>query len=186
MSTQTRDRIASPRWDAAAEEHHVALAAYQEAALRLDHAEWERPWATGKWTPAQITEHLTLTYESLLADLCEGRPMKARLGPWRQKITRWIFLPHILFHRTFPLRVVAPRELRPERARAKQADALRILEQMGERFEDELGRAFRAGGGCLTHPYFGQVDPVRGLRFIAVHMEHHRRQIEKCEMGFQE
>jgi hypothetical protein len=181
MSTQSRQLVTSPRWEAASEEHRVALAAYLEAASRLDEADWERPWATGKWTPAQITEHLTMTYEALLTELCEGRAMKARLGPWKQTITRWIFLPHILFHRTFPMRVVAPRELRPGAPRAGQREALRLLEEAGERFEDRLGSAFCAGAGCLTHPYFGPVDPVRGLRFVAVHIEHHRRQIERCE-----
>jgi hypothetical protein len=181
MSTQTQHRTSSPRWEAASEEHGVSLVAYLEAASRLDAEQWGRPWAPGKWTPAQITEHLTLTYEALMAELCHGQPMKARLGPWRQRITRWIFLPHILFHRKFPLRVIAPREIRPGTVRAGQVEALRILEQLAERFEDELGRAFCRGGGCLTHPYFGEVDPVRGLRFIGVHIEHHRRQIERAE-----
>jgi hypothetical protein len=182
MSTRVAvSTAASPRWEAAAEEHRISMVAYLEAAAHLDSSEWTRPWASGKWTPAQITEHLTMTYEALLAELCEGRPMKAKLSPWRQRITRWIFLPHILFHRSFPLRVPAPREIRPGEPRASQREALRLLEQAGERFEEELGRAFRAGTGCLTHPYFGPVDPVRGLRFVAVHMEHHRRQIARSE-----
>jgi hypothetical protein len=173
-------RTLDPRWIAAADEHRVAVAAYLESADGLDEGAWKRPWATGKWTPAQITEHLTLSYEALLAELCEGRAMALKMTPWRRRLSRWIILPHILFHRSFPLRVPAPREIRPGPPRAGQKEALRALEQLAERFEERLQDAYLSGGGGLTHPYFGPVDPVRGLRFVAVHLEHHRRQVARA------
>jgi hypothetical protein len=180
MSTVTAAPAFPPRWEAAAEEHSLALTAYLDSAGGLDDQAWQRPWAAGKWTPAQITEHVTMVYEVLQQELRGGEPMRPKLSPWRQKITRWILLPHILFHRKFPLRVPAPREIRPGEPRAGQREALRRLEVQAIAFEDELSRAFRCGSGTLTHPYFGCVDPVRGLRFVAVHLEHHRRQLEKA------
>lgn len=179
MSTIVAPTARHPRWAAAAEEHRVAVAAYLDSAGALDGAAWMRPWGAGKWTPAQITEHLTLAYEALLAELVEGRAMQLRMTPWRRRLGRWIILPHILFHRSFPLRVPAPREIRPGPPRAAQKEALRALERLADRFEERLEEAYRAGGGWLTHPYFGPVDPVRALRFVAVHLEHHRRQVAK-------
>ena len=168
---------ADARWEAAAEEHQVALAAYVDAAEGLPEAAWTEPWAAGKWTRAEVTEHLCLAYEALLTELRTGVGMKPRLSPWRQKVTRWILLPHILHHRTFPVRAVAPRETRPASAQADRFAALRRLRVLAERFEAELDGARRAGAVALTHPYFGAVEPIKGLRFCAVHLDHHRRQV---------
>jgi DinB superfamily len=168
------------RWETACDEHRVALAAYLDAAAELDDEAWTRPWAPEKWTPAQVTEHLTLSYEAALQDL-QGRPMAVRFAPWRLRLTRWILLPHILFHRTFPLRAPAPRELRPKEPRAPRPEALELMRGLGERFEQEMERAWAAGGGHLTHPYFGAIEPVKAMRFFAVHLEHHRRQVASAK-----
>jgi hypothetical protein len=41
-----------------------------------------------------------------------------------------------------------------------------------------MERGYRSGTARLTHPYFGQIGAVRGMRFMAVHLEHHTRQIK--------
>lgn len=171
------------RWRAAADEHDAALRAYLACARHLSEARWEVPWRAGRWTPAQITEHLTLAYDALVGELRDGRVMAPRLSPWRQTVSRWIVLPHILFHRSFPLRAPAPRELRPVGTRGPKAVAVDALASAGDRFGAEMETAVHGGGGWLTHPYFGRVDPVRAMRFVAVHLEHHRRQVERAGGG---
>jgi hypothetical protein len=176
------DKRARNRWEAARDEHQVALAAYLDTAAALSDEAWTRPWAPGKWTPAQLTEHLSLAYEALLTELATGQGMREKLHGWRQRVTRWIFLPHILFHRSFPLKVRAPREIRPsDPATLPRPEALRRMRELGERAEQELDRARRAGGGWITHPYFGKIEPVKGLRFVAVHIEHHQRQVARAK-----
>ena len=167
------------RWDEAVDEHRAALAAFLDVAEQLDDEAWRGPWAPGKWTRAQIAEHLALAYEVLLRELATGEGVRPRLPPFRQKLLRWILLPHILFHRSFPVRVASPRETRPPVVTAPRPELLRRLRDLGERFERELDLARRAGGGSLTHPYFGRVGPVKAMRFIAVHIEHHTRQVAK-------
>jgi len=171
------------RWESAADEHQVALAAFMDTGGRMDDAAWQRPWRAGKWTPAEITEHLSLAYEALLTEIREGRPMGLKMAPWRLRVARWVILPHILFHRSLPLRAPAPRETRPREARAPRAEALAALRHLGEEFERELDSARRAGSPGITHPYFGRVEPVKALRFVAIHMEHHRRQVERARAG---
>lgn len=168
------------RWEAAADEHQVALAAYLDSAAALQESAWSLPWRPGKWTPAQVTEHLARAYEALLRELREGRAMEVKLAGWRRTLSRWIILPHILFHRTIPLRAPAPRELRPGEPRADRDTALRQLRELGERFTAELGAAREQGCAGLTHPYFGQVEPIKVLRFVAIHIDHHRKQIERA------
>lgn len=169
-----------PRWDEAVDEHRAALAAFLDVAEQLGDEAWDAPWAPGKWTRAQIAEHLALAYQALLHELATGEGMRPRLPPFRQKLLRWIVLPHVLFHRSFPVRVASPRETRPPEVTMPRPQLLARLRDLGERFEHELDLARRAGGGSLTHPYFGRVGPVKAMRFIAVHIEHHTRQVAKA------
>jgi uncharacterized protein DUF1569 len=168
-----------PRWDEAVDEHRTALAAFLDAAEALDEPAWRAPWASGKWTRAQIAEHLALAYEALLRELATGEGVRVRGPRWRQTVLRWVVLPHILFHRSLPFRVPAPREMRPPEVTSSRPELLRRLRALGERFEQEMDRARRRGGGSVTHPYFGKVGPVKAMRFVAVHIEHHTRQVAK-------
>lgn len=178
MPTATSSR-ADARWRAAVEEHQVALAAYLDAASALSADAWTRPWAPGKWTPAEITEHLALTYRTVVAEVRGGPPMRLKLTPFRRRMLRLLLLPHMLFHRKFPRGAVAPREVRPTSEGPPRDQALTELRVLGEEFEREAERARAAGVGQVTHPYFGSLDLTRGVRFCALHIEHHARQLGK-------
>lgn len=169
---------ADTRWHAAVEEHQVALAAYLDAAGRLSDAAWTRPWAPGKWTPGQITEHLSMTYRVFIGEVTGGPAMRLKLTPFRRGVLRMFLLPHMLFHRTFPRGAPAPRELRPaEGPPSARGEALAQMRALGERFEREASRARAAGWTHVTHPFFGAIDLTRGMRLAAVHIEHHTRQV---------
>ncbi|HEV7590333.1 MAG TPA: DinB family protein [Longimicrobium sp.] len=165
------------RWDEAADEHRAALAAFLEIAEGLRDDAWSSPWGPGKWTRAQVAEHLALTYEIAIRELTTGEGLRVRVTGVRQRLLRWILMPHILFHRSLPVRVTAPREVRPPEATAPRAAILRRLRELAVRWEAEMERAIRAGGGGLTHPYFGTIPPVKAMRFMAIHIEHHTRQV---------
>lgn len=169
---------ADARWHTVVEEHQVALAAYLDAAARLPEGAWTQPWKPGKWTPAQITEHLSMTYSVFIGEVNGGQGMKLKLTPLRRRILRMFLLPHMLFHRTFPRGAPAPRELRPAETTTSPRDqALARMRELGERFEREASRARVAGWKHVTHPFFGPIDLTRGMRLAAVHIEHHTRQL---------
>jgi DinB superfamily len=170
---------ADARWHTAVEEHQVALAAYLDAAARLSDAAWGQPWKPGKWSPAQITEHLSMTYRVFIGEVTGGPAMRLKLTPLRRRILKTLMLPHMLFHRTFPRGAPAPRELRPtdETPLPAKAEALERMRELGERFEREAARARAGGWSHVTHPFFGQIDLTRGMRLAAVHIEHHTRQL---------
>lgn len=160
-------------------EHGDALAAMVDILAQIEADAWDRPWGIGKWTPAQVAEHLVLTYEESIRDLTGEAMARARVGPRWQRALRTFLLPHILFHRSFPLRALAPREWRPEGSGIDAATAVAALPDAAERFEAEVARAYEQAR-ALNHPYFGPVDALRGLRLAAVHLEHHRRQVMSC------
>jgi len=110
-------------------------------------------------------------------ELSGEAPFRLRVGTVMQRILRWLLLPHILFHRSIPLRARAPRAISP-------SDAGLTLDEVLERLPaaaQECERQIRAAShGHLTHPYFGPIKLPRALRFFAAHTEHHRRQLEKA------
>lgn len=168
---------AESRWSAARAEHRAALEAYAAAVRALDEGGWTRPIAEGKWTPAEITEHLALTYRAFLQELSGGEAMRMKVRGIKLRLLRWLLLPHMLFHRTFPKGAVAPREVRPEGGGADHEAALAGLLELGERCEAAIEQARHRPGAVVTHPYFGGIPVVRAWRFGAVHLEHHTRQL---------
>ncbi|MDQ3389211.1 MAG: hypothetical protein M3483_06885, partial [Gemmatimonadota bacterium] len=52
------------KWLRTVEEHHAALAAFLRAAEAWPGETWLVPLGEGKWTPAQVTEHLALAYDA--------------------------------------------------------------------------------------------------------------------------
>jgi len=177
--TPTSSGRSGRRWDEVMAEHREALAGFLETASALPAEAWDQPWGPGKWTRAQVAEHLSLSYEAVIRELETGEAMALKLTPWRRTLTRWLLLPHILFHRSFPIRAPSPREIRPRDPRAPRAEALRQLRELGGRFEETMERAVQAGGGSVTHPFFGRVPPLKVVRFMGVHLEHHGRQIAR-------
>ena len=168
-------------WDRALDDHRAAVAILLDTVEAVPAARWNEPRAAGQWSPAQIAEHLVLSYEAVLRELAGEGGMKLKLSPFRRRILRWLVLPHILFHRSFPVRATSPREVRPTDTGLDQPGSRARLESLAGEFEHAILRARSAGGGGLTHPYFGQIPPLRSLRFVTVHLEHHRRQFPVSE-----
>lgn len=170
---------AESRWQAALAEHRAAIAGYADAVRALDAGAWMRPRAAEKWSPAQITEHLTLSYRAFLKEARGEGGMKMKVFGLRLRLLRWFLLPHILFHRTFPAKAVSPRELRPLEGSPDREGAVAELVATAAEAEREIEAARRRPGAVLTHPYFGGIELARGLKFAAVHVEHHTRQVRE-------
>ena len=168
---------AESRWRAALAEHRASIESYAAAVRSLDDAAWTRPWAEGKWTPAQVTEHLTLGYRAFLREVRGEGGMKMKVFGLRLRLLRWFLLPHILFHRSFPAGAVSPREIRPVEGSPDRDAALAELLATAAEAEREIEAARDRPGAVLTHPYFGGIPLARGLKFAAVHVEHHTRQV---------
>ena len=161
-------------------ENRGAVAAYGTTVRALPAEQWATPVREGAWSPAEITQHLLLTYRQVLAELEGGAAMAPRASRGWQRIFRWVVLPHILFHRSIPVRARAPRELRPAEPVAVERDALLDeLEVAAREFERGVEPVALRGSPSFEHPYFGAIPPLKALRFVAAHTEHHRRQLAR-------
>lgn len=166
------------RWSRALAVHRSSSAAFATAAEEVEPDAWHRPRTEGKWSPAQITAHLTQTYDVLLRELDGGPGMRVRTRFLQRVFLRLTLMPRLLLGARFPERVPAPPEIRPGDAPADQQDGIALFRRRASELEAAAQRARgRRPRAQLTHAYFGPSSVANGVLFCARHIEHHRAQI---------
>lgn len=133
--------------------------------------------APGAWSVAQVVLHLAIADEGMLAYMTKkievgGHAPVGATAPFRLALLNVAL--------ALPVKYKAPRVVAtvPEctMAEAKQRwDAIR--ERMHRTFETIPEKLI--GHGLFKHPSAGKFDLVQGLRFIGMHVHHHRAQIDR-------
>jgi len=154
-------------------EHDAAVREYVERARAIDAARWVSPRGEGKWTPAQETQHLILTYQEFLRQMLEGTPIRLRGNPFQRLVWRAVGLTSMLWFRRVPVAVRTVREVRPDEAQIPAATLIPALESRVATFHDTFEHKWNEGSMRLTHPYMGSVSLDQGIRFLTVHTRHH-------------
>ena len=179
VRNQSARETGEKEWAKAIAGHAGAISDYLRTAALLDETAWRIPAAPGKWTPAEITEHLVRTYQVSLEQIRGGPGLEPRVGAFLRQILRLAILPRIFRTRRLPRGARAPREIRPIDPRLPLQKALEQLRDLGGEFEREMSTRRIDGELRLTHHIFGELEPVRGVDFIAIHIEHHGRQLSQ-------
>lgn len=143
----------------------------------LPESSWIEPRAPGKWSPAELTQHLILTYEALATELSGGPSIRVRVKGWRQLVLRVFVLPRFLKHGIVPPGVRSPKEIAPAAGDPDRPAALTRLEAASRTFEDLAAGGERSGARGVTHPFFGRLSLAQGVRFAEVHLRHHTSQL---------
>lgn len=158
-------------------DHASAVSEFVEAGQRFPAGAWSQPLAPGKWSPSEITSHVTEAYEVLRRELSGGPGMRLLGSPLLRWVLRHTMLPAILRGRPFPSGARAPKETWPRELLADPTSALEALEATAGAFARELSA--RANQRLrLSHAYFGPMSAPQTLRLAAVHTRHHARQLE--------
>jgi hypothetical protein len=140
-------------------------------------AEWQRGPA-GKWTPAQIVEHLAIGLE-WSADKFRARrghaPMERRPGTPAEKIAKFL----VMGLRWFPPGRKAPQGSVPAPQVAGATAEAHFLASVAawEQLERELLPG-RRSDLFVKHPRLGDLTLEEWMRFHGVHARHHARQIK--------
>jgi hypothetical protein len=148
----------------------------------LPAAEWHRA-PPGKWSVAQIVEHLVISLETsgLRFEERRSRPaMRRRRRGVVALLGYWLILRLGWFPRGFP----APPATRPGPRPDEVAVARRFHE--GHRRFTDLAAALlpaRRHDLFVKHPVIGDLTLVEWQRFHVVHCRHHARQIRQLVVG---
>lgn len=171
----------SPRQslDAAAADHRTEVAAAADAFAAVPPEAWESPLGEGKWSPAEIAQHLIVAFEKLTNELRGGPSVRFLVPWWRRVAFRRLFLGRILRGEWYPKKVKGPPEARPTPPFPPRDDAAGRLRQAADAFERAIREGHAKGGCFVTHPYFGRLQGPQALRFFALHTKHHRQQLER-------
>ncbi len=173
----TRGQQGDSTFAAAAAAHRAALSAFIAAAESVPAAAWNASSHADKWTPAQITEHLRLSYVTVRAELAGSGGFRVRTSWWRQRLMRWLYLPQILRQGRMPAGVPATREIRPSGGPYVQQDLLQALRAEGESLLGQLEALQADRDVTLTHPFLGKLNLLEGLGLSTAHIHHHRTQL---------
>jgi hypothetical protein len=172
----TQERGTMSDLDTAIADNHRAVDEFTATARAIDTARWSRPRAEGKWSPAQVVEHVALTYEYSRAVLNNNAP-----GPSAPRILRPLvrsfFVNPVLKRGSFKPHGKAPAMFQPSSSPDGPADLLLRLDTAVRGFEDELRAAHRSGRSTLDHPFFGTMPMTDYVRLQAIHARHHRVQL---------
>ena len=141
-------------------------------------AEWEHG-PPGKWTPAQIVEHLALGL-NLSAETFRSRTYHAPMSRRRRTPAEHVARLFILGFRWFPPRRKAPERTTPP-PHVTRADAEAHF-LAGIEAWDQVDRALlpeRRANLFVKHPRMGDLTVEEWMRFHVIHARHHARQIRE-------
>lgn len=162
--------LMNARLSRALELHRAAAEELLRAAEAVPESRWRDPVQEGKWSPAEILEHLNNTYDILLSELSGGAGMKIRTALWQRILLRLTIVPRIMKKGIFPKNAPAPKEIRPLNAPDREP-AISAFRERAERLEATAKTA--APKQKVTHAYFGSSSVANGVTLCARHIQHH-------------
>lgn len=165
------------RWDEAMAAHALEVEAIAAAAARVPPELWTAPRETGKWSRAEVLQHLVLAYDVLLGELRGGSGMKVRTKFLQRWMLRLVLVPRILAGKGFPERAPAPKEVRPQSVETDRGRALATFRERAAEFVAAMEETRSVNPRQrLTHAYFGAFSLGDALTMAVRHLQHHRTQ----------
>jgi hypothetical protein len=149
---------------------------YIDLARGLDPDRWATPVQARGWSPAQITDHLTRTY-----DFGSGVVDGTVTGPPLPRLMRWMirkfWLQPALRNGRFTGKARTPKFFEPRAAGAAPEELLPRLRAASERFAELVERETGRGVEAVDHPMFGKIRLIDFLQLQVIHVQHHRAQL---------
>lgn len=140
--------------------------------MTLEQLRWH---ALGKWSSAEVLEHLYLTYTGTIKGferVAAGQHFPSK-PTWRDRTRRFVVLTlsHMPAGREAPANT-RPRGLDPEKIAAEIGVKIAEMDEVISRCERDLG-----AGRLLDHPILGPLTGAEWRKFHLVHGLHHVKQI---------
>jgi hypothetical protein len=156
-------------------DNRAAIEEFVAAARGIDAAKWGAPLAEGKWSPAQIAEHLAITYE-YNRKVVSGTAGKGA-PKFLQPLAKWFIVTKTLKAGRFTRKGRAPKIFQPTTTPPAAAAVLTRLTAALAGFENDIRSRHPEARHHVAHPFFGTLPTVDYLRLQAIHTRHHRSQL---------
>jgi hypothetical protein len=156
--------------------NHANTQAFVAEALAVPADRWRTPTVPGKWSPAQVTEHVVLAYEAGARIVSGEEPVSEGPPKFLRPIIRTAIRLTTLRTGKFPKSKTQP-IFAPKDVAATQSELCARLERASISFEQVSGAAVSGGQKQFEHPFFGSFGVVEYMRFVAFHTAHHQKQL---------
>jgi hypothetical protein len=160
-------------------DHQHAVVEFLAAARAVSADAWERTPDATHWSPAQIAQHVRMTYEVVSAQFAGGPGLRVRTPWWLRVVLRWKFLKGLLESGIFPRGARAPREISPGDGPFDREAVLNALQHAATDVEHKFVHGWRHARSPMTHHVFGVMRPPEAARLITVHTAHHAKQLRE-------
>lgn len=156
------------------EEDRRAVAEFAEKARAVPPDRWDAPRAPGKWSPAQVCEHVAKAYETS-CEMLRGEPQPG-MPRWIRPIIRTLFFNKVLKTGRFPKGAQAPVQFQPTSGPPPVDQGIKRVEKAAADFAVEARRR-GAPGLTIDHPVFGRIRVTDYVRLNHIHTRHHAAQL---------
>ncbi len=154
--------------------HRVAVDELIRAATSCGE-NWDVPAAPGKWSPAQIVEHVARALEEGAKDLSGESSRLPKLPRPVRFLARQLHFRRVVRTGRFP-RSKTNAEMDPEAGPPTPDAARERLERAWEAYE-RSATALSVSGDTATSGIFGTVTLADAVRFSELHTRHHTAQM---------
>lgn len=148
---------------------------FKSAALRVPEPAWNVPRAPGKWSPAQVTDHVGVTTK-VAHDALAGRANMGGIPKFLRPIAGAFFFKPVIA-KGFPKKGKGPAIMAPAHEPMPREQLLRRLDDEVESIARAAADMARAGRTHFEHSFFGRLAVADYIRFNALHLDHHREQL---------
>lgn len=146
------------------------------AAMNRAGAAWASPPAPGKWSPAQIVEHVARSFEASALDVHGQRSGFPQLPGLVRPVVRAVLFRRVLRTGTFP-KAKTNKAMNPAVGPASPAEGAERLRTAWKAFETAVERATTSA--AASSKVFGQVPLSEYIQFQVYHARHHRGQMSR-------
>ena len=162
--------------EAALADNHSAVEEFIATARAMNAQQWTTPRAPGKWTPAQIAEHLAITYEWGV-ELVKGTPPGGGAPFFMRPLIRRMFVIPSLKAGRFTRTGKTLKIFEPSAAPPASAVVLPRLESAVASFETAIRSGSPEARQTINHPFFGSIPTTDYLKLQSIHARHHHAQL---------
>ena len=157
----------------------TAADAFKAAAEGVADNLWSVPRAPGKWTPAQVMDHVGIATR-VARGAMSGNAKFGSLPRFLRWLPRKLFFDKVLRQGAFPRKGGGPPAFAPSTEPMPRAELYKQLDSEIAAFAALAREMSAAGRTTFEHGFFGTVAIADYVRFNALHLDHHREQLPRA------